>query len=130
MKTMIVSVISTLVLAAVLAAPLADPAAVEVNPAASFVTLEATQNVANGQRGPRTVPARTVPVPDTVSPEVQALVAAPYRTPAWDANPKNAEEWKELVATLAARGAAAQVGIREKLGVTMQPAVIGGVKSS
>jgi acetyl esterase/lipase len=68
-------------------------------------------------------------VPDTVSPEVQALIAAPYRVPAWDANPKSAEEWKELVATLAARGAAAQAGIREKLGVTMQPAVIGGVKA-
>jgi acetyl esterase/lipase len=60
---------------------------------------------------------------------VQALIAAPYRVPAWDANPKSAEEWKELVATLAARGAAAQAGIREKLGVTMQPAVIGGVKA-
>jgi acetyl esterase/lipase len=60
---------------------------------------------------------------------VQALIAAPYRVPAWDANPKSAEEWKQLVATLAARGAAAQAGIREKLGVTMQPAVIGGVKA-
>jgi monoterpene epsilon-lactone hydrolase len=68
-------------------------------------------------------------VPDTVSPEVQALIAAPYRVPAWDANPKSAEEWKEQVATLAARGAAAQAGIREKLGVTMQPGVIGGVKA-
>jgi monoterpene epsilon-lactone hydrolase len=49
--------------------------------------------------------------------------------PAWDANPKSAEEWKGLINRLAAVGAAAQPAIRAKLGVTMQPAVIGGVKA-
>jgi acetyl esterase/lipase len=123
-------VIPTLILTAALAVPsVAEQAASQTNPAPTFATLEATQNAANAQKGPRTVPGRSIPVPDTVSPEVQALIAAPYRVPAWDANPKSAEEWKELVATLAARGAAAQAGIREKLGVTMQPAVIGGVKA-
>lgn len=107
----------------------AQPIPSQANPAPNFATLEAEQNAANAQTGPRTVPGRSITVPDTVSPEVQALIAAPYRVPAWDANPKSAEEWKELVATLAARGAGAQGGIREKLGVTMQPAVIGGVKS-
>jgi acetyl esterase/lipase len=123
-------VIPTLILTAALAVPsVAEQAASQTNPAPAFATLEAAQNAANAQKGPRTVPGRSIPVPDTVSPEVQALIAAPYRVPAWDANPKSAEEWKELVATLAARGAAAQAGIREKLGVTMQPAVIGGVKA-
>jgi epsilon-lactone hydrolase len=122
--------IQTLILATALAAPsLAEPAAGQANPTASFATLEAAENAANAQPGPRNVPARSIPVPGTVSPEVLALIAAPYRVPAWDANPKSPEEWKELVATLAARGAAAQPRIREKLGVTMQPAVIGGVKS-
>jgi acetyl esterase/lipase len=123
-------VIPTLILTAALAVPsVAEQAASQTNPAPAFATLEAAQNAANAQKGPRTVPGRSIPVPDTVSPEVQVLIAAPYRVPAWDANPKSAEEWKELVATLAARGAAAQAGIREKLGVTMQPAVIGGVKA-
>ena len=123
-------VIPTLILTAALAVPsVAEQAASQTNPAPAFATLEAAQNAANAQKGPRTVPGRSIPVPDTVSPEVQALIAAPYRVPAWDANPKSAEEWKELVATLAARGAAAQAGIREKLGVTLQPAVIGGVKA-
>jgi epsilon-lactone hydrolase len=123
-------VIPTLILTAALAVPsVAEQAASQSNPTPTFATLEATQNAANAQKGPRTVPGRSIPVPDTVSPEVQALIAAPYRVPAWDANPKSAEEWKQLVATLAARGAAAQAGIREKLGVTMQPAVIGGVKA-
>ena len=123
-------VIPTLILTAALAAPsVAEQAASQTNSAPTFATLEAAQNAANAQKGPRTVPGRSIPVPDTVSPEAQALIAAPYRVPAWDANPKSAEEWKELVATLAARGATAQAGIREKLGVTMQPAVIGGVKA-
>jgi epsilon-lactone hydrolase len=118
----------------ILMAAVAQPCPAEsipsgANPAPSFAVLEADQNAANAQKGSRTVPGRSIPVPDTVSPEVQALIAAPYRVPAWDANPKSAEQWKSLVATLAARGAAAQAGIREKLGITMQPAIIGGVKA-
>lgn len=97
--------------------------------ATDFATLEATQNAANAQAGPRTVPGRSIIVPQTVSPQLQAAIAAAYRVPNWNANPKSAAEWKELVATLAARGAAAQPAIREKLGVTLQPAVIGGVKA-
>jgi acetyl esterase/lipase len=97
--------------------------------AQDFATLEASQNAANSQPGPRTVPAHSIPVPQTVSPQLQAAIAGAYRVPNWNANPKNAEEWKQLINTLAARGAAAQPAIREKLGVTMQPAVIGGVKA-
>jgi monoterpene epsilon-lactone hydrolase len=125
------SVVLSLILTASLAAPvLAQPSpshAIPVNP--EFATLEATQNVANGQPGPRVVPGRSIPVPDTVSPELQAKIAAPYRLPAWDANPKSALEWKDLVNRLAAIGAAAQPAIRAKLGVSLQPAVIGGVKA-
>jgi acetyl esterase/lipase len=98
-------------------------------PDTNFATVEAQQNAANAQPGPRTVLGRSIPVPDTVSPELRADIAAPYRLPNWNANPKSAMEWKELVAGLAARGAAAQPAIREKLGVTMQPAVIGGVNA-
>ena len=54
------------------------------------------------------------------------MIAAPYRT-AWDANPNSAAEWKELVAKLAAVVAAAQPEIREKLGVKMESATMGGV---
>ena len=94
-----------------------------------FATVEARQNAANLQPGPRTVPRRSIPVPDTVSSEFRAEIAAPYRVPAWNANPKSATEWKELIADLAARGSAAQPAIREKLGVTMQATVIAGVKA-
>ena len=55
----------------------------------SWDQIEATQNAANKQAGPRYVPGRSIPVPDTVSPSLQTSIAAPYRTPAWDANPKD-----------------------------------------
>lgn len=107
----------------------AQVAACKPDPDSNFAAVEAQQNAANAQPGPRTVPGRSIPVPDTVSPELRADVAAPYRVPNWNANPKSAAEWKELVSELAARGDAAQPAIREKLGVTMEPTVIGGVKA-
>ena len=115
----------------VLAAIFAFPALVRdagAQAAPDFATLEATENAANAKAGPRTVPSRSIPVPNTVSPELQALIAAPYRVPNWNANPKSAAEWKELVNRLAAAAATAQKGVREKLGVTLENSTIGGVR--
>jgi monoterpene epsilon-lactone hydrolase len=90
--------------------------------------LEHVQNEVNDKPGPRTVPRRVIPVPTaTVSPELAAAIALPYRTPAWNANPPNAAAWTKLVNSLAAQAAAAQPGWREKLGVTMTKGVMGGV---
>jgi monoterpene epsilon-lactone hydrolase len=119
-----------LALAAALAsAAVAQDAVVGRSMTAEYATLEAAQNAANAMAGPRTVPGRSIPVPGTASRELQASIAAPYRVPNWNADPKSPEEWKELVNKLASASAAAQVGIREKLGVTMEPTVIGGVKA-
>jgi acetyl esterase/lipase len=93
-----------------------------------FATLEAQENAVNSKPGPRTVPGRVIPVPATVSPQLQAAIAGPYRIPAWDANPKTAEEWKALVSKLADAGMEQRRAARDKLGVTMEPGVIGGVK--
>src|SRR5262249_61291205 len=49
--------------------------------------------------------------------------------PNWNANPKSAAEWKELINKLADAGAPARLQAREKLGVTMEATVIGGVKA-
>ena len=46
--------------------------------------------------GPRELPARSVPVYDTVSPQMQKQIAAPL-TPTWNVIPKTAEEWKAQV---------------------------------
>jgi len=130
MKIRLCSTFASLVLAAAFALPTtAQIAGRQAASDSNFAAVEAQQNAANAQPGPRTVPGRSIPVPDTASPELRADIAAPYRVPAWNANPKSAAEWKELVAGLAARGAAAQPAIREKLGVTMEPTVIGGVKA-
>lgn len=93
-----------------------------------FATLEAEMGAANAKPGPRTVPGREIPVPGTVSDAFRPQVAAPYRSPAWNANPKDAAAWKELVDKLAKATAAPIPALREQLGVTSEPAVIGGVK--
>jgi hypothetical protein len=53
----------------------------------------------------RQVPTRELQVPDTVSPEDQALIGAPL-SPIWNVHPTSADEWKELVAKVAARAIA------------------------
>jgi epsilon-lactone hydrolase len=70
-----------------------------------FAATQAQENAANSKAGPRTVPGRAIPVPDTVSPQFRATIAAPYRVPAWDADPKSAAEWKDLISKLAGTGA-------------------------
>ena len=50
-------------------------------------------------------PARKLPVPETVSPQVQKLIAAPLR-PDWNVLPKTGEEWKP------SRGSGAQARSR------------------
>jgi acetyl esterase/lipase len=102
--------------------------AVAQQAAPDFAGLEAAQNAANTKPGPRTVPGRSIPVPPTASPQLQAMIAAPYRVPNWNADPKSAAEWKELIGRLATAGAAAQKSVREKLGVSMEESQIGGVK--
>jgi hypothetical protein len=60
----------------------------------SWDQIEATQYAANKEAGTRFVPGRSIPVPSTVSPSLHTTIAAPCRIPAWDANPKDAAEWK------------------------------------
>jgi epsilon-lactone hydrolase len=93
-----------------------------------FATLEQQMGAANAKPGPRTVPGREIPVPGTVSDAFRTQVAAPYRAPAWNANPKDAAGWKELIDKLAKATAAPIPALRDQLGVTSESAVIGGVK--
>lgn len=74
------------------------------------------------------VPARTVPVPSTVSPEMQKIIGAPLRQN-WNIQPKTGEEWKPV----AEAGAAATVknvpGMLERLHVKVEKTTIDGVKA-
>ena len=76
---------------------------------------------------PREVPAHSLPVPGTVSPEMQALIAQPLRTN-WDKPPTTPEGWR----TLANSGAAATIanvpGMLERMRVKVEDAVMDGVK--
>jgi epsilon-lactone hydrolase len=73
----------------------------------------------------REVPARTLPVPDTVSPEVQKLVGAPL-SPTWNTIPKTPEEWTALST---GRGGAGAATLRDRLGVKSEPMTVNGVKA-
>ena len=94
-----------------------------------YTALAAMMGADNARPGPRTVPGRTISVPGTISAELRKQVAAPYRTPDWDADPKTKDDWKTLVAALAAKGAAKLPALRAQLGVTSEPMSIGGVKA-
>ncbi len=94
-----------------------------------FDQLARTQAAENSKPGIRHAPARDIAVPTyEVSPEAQALIGGPY-PPHMNADPQNAAEWKELINRRAALIVAALPGLQEKLGVTVQPAVIGGIKA-
>ena len=72
------------------------------------------------------VPAHSVPVPNTVSGELQKLIAAPG-DPSWKVKPTSSAEWKALVAADAAAVTATLPELREKLGVKVEAMKIGGV---
>lgn len=74
------------------------------------------------------VPARTLPVPNTVSPQVQKLIAAPLRS-GWNVLPKTGEEWKPI-SEAAAAGAAKNIpGLAERLKVKIEKTTIDGVRA-
>jgi epsilon-lactone hydrolase len=90
----------------------------------------------SAQRGPaampsppaaaRALPARTLPVPDTVSPALRARIAAPY-PPAWDTVPRTAAEWRALAASSAAEVAPHLPAIRDRLRIRVEADRIAGV---
>jgi epsilon-lactone hydrolase len=77
---------------------------------------------------PREVPARILPVPTTVSPQMQKIVGAPI-SPTWNVFPKTAEEWKAQVNAAAAEAVRALPALRDKLLVKSEPLTIDGVKT-
>jgi len=69
-----------------------------VGPSAAGVAIVLAVSTlsAPAQMPPREVPARTIPVPETVSPQMQKLIAAPL-TPTWNVIPQTPEAWKAQV---------------------------------
>jgi epsilon-lactone hydrolase len=75
----------------------------------------------------RSIPARQLPVPDTVSPGLQAVIAADY-PPGWNLQPQTAAAWRELASASAAAVAPLLPEIERRLKVTVEPGEIAGVK--
>src|SRR5215470_17492082 len=73
----------------------------------------------------REVPARSIPVPETVSPQLQRIIGAPI-SPTWNVFPKTAAEWKTQVDAAAAEAAKRLPALREQMRVAMEPMTIDG----
>ena len=76
---------------------------------------------------PREVPAKSIPAPDTVSPELQAVIAQPLRA-GWNTPPTTPEGWARLAAQTEASGGATTQPMADRLHVAIEPSTIDGVK--
>ncbi|HEV7476248.1 MAG TPA: alpha/beta hydrolase, partial [Burkholderiales bacterium] len=76
----------------------------------------------------RDVPAKNLPVPETVSPQIQKQIAAPL-TPAWNVIPNTAAGWKEQVDAGYQATMKGLPALREALKVKVEPVTLGGVKA-
>jgi epsilon-lactone hydrolase len=76
----------------------------------------------------RQIPAHALPVPETASPALQAMIAAPL-PPWWNLHPKSAQEWKDWVQQRAAFNLKSAASLRDKMGVKVEPTTIAGVKA-
>ncbi|HEV7618266.1 MAG TPA: alpha/beta hydrolase [Burkholderiaceae bacterium] len=81
----------------------------------------------DGALAPLQVPAKTLPVPTDVSPEMQGIIGAP-RNPAWNVLWKTGEEWRAAANALAAKTVQAIPAMRERLHVTVKPGTMDGVR--
>ena len=76
---------------------------------------------------PRPVPAKSLPVPTDVSPDMQKIIAAPLRA-GWDVLWKTGEEWRAAANAAAAKSMETLPAMRERLHVTVKPSTIDGVR--
>lgn len=80
------------------------------------------------QEGSREAPAHPLPVPETVSPGIQARIAAP-RPPLWNRHPKSSQEWKDLVKQHDAPLFEAVPMLCKAMGLKVEATVIAGVSA-
>jgi acetyl esterase/lipase len=76
---------------------------------------------------PLQVPAKSLPVPTDVSPEMQKIIAAPPN-PAWNVLWKTGEEWRAAANASADKVDKTIPAMLERLHVTMHPATMNGVR--
>jgi epsilon-lactone hydrolase len=74
------------------------------------------------------VPAKSVPVPGTVSPQLAKIIGMPLRN-GWDVLPKTGEEWVPIVQAAAAATLKNVPGMQERLRVKVEKTTIDGVRA-
>ena len=74
------------------------------------------------------IPAHKVPVPTTVSPEMQTIIGAPRR-PASTLRPRTIEEWKSIVDASAVTAISALPGLCKRLRVKFETTRLDGVRA-
>ena len=94
----------------------------------NVAALLAAQGSANSKPGPRTVPARLIPVPNDLDSDAATLIRAPY-WPYWNMNPPNRAAWRATIVRAAKATLPDLIKARAALGVSVRPTRIGGVKA-
>ena len=79
-------------------------------------------------QSPRDIPAKSLPIPETVSPQMQRLIGAPL-SPTWNVIPTTAAGWKEQVNAGYQATMKGLPALREALKVKVEPVTVGGVKA-
>lgn len=90
------------------------------------VGTPALGQTAVASEGARDVPARELPVPRHVSPELQAVIARPL-APGWDTIPADAAAWRAMAAASAEVAAPDVARIKAAYGVSVTAEQIAGV---
>jgi monoterpene epsilon-lactone hydrolase len=80
------------------------------------------------QPAAREVPARTLPVPEDVSPELQKIIGAPL-SPTWNVIPPTNDEWKAQIKGVENATAQTLPALRAALNVKVEPTTLDGVKA-
>jgi len=76
----------------------------------------------------REVSARSLPVPETVSPELQKIIGAPL-SPVWNVIPPTNDEWKKQIKGIQDALVQTLPALRDALKVKVEPATFDGVKA-
>ena len=74
------------------------------------------------------VPAKTLPVPKTPSPQTQKLISAPL-WPGWKVLPRSVEEWTQVITARAAAALKTLPGLIERMKVDVEKTTIDGVRA-
>lgn len=74
------------------------------------------------------VPAKTLPVPGTPSPQIQKLINAPLR-PGWNVLPNSDQQWRQVVQAGAAATLKTLPGLIDRMKVKVEKTIIDGVRA-